>query len=82
MAIAIPYPYAGQFSRQSAVVIRLPDPVNLRAGMAAVRARAARLGSSQHARRRALGILLREMQAGRSTAAAVAMANSALTGGQ
>lgn len=58
-------------------VIHLPDnPARLRAGMAAVRARAQALRVSDTARRSALSTLLVEMQAGRSTAAAVALAVS------
>lgn len=62
----------------SAAVIHLPDPVRLRAGMEAVRARAAALNVPSGALRRALGVLLREMQSGRSTAASVALANSSM----
>lgn len=62
----------------SAIVIRLPHPVRLRAGMAAIRARAAAVNAPSGALRRALHILLREMQSGRSTAASVALANNSL----
>lgn len=59
-------------------VIRLPDPIRLRAGMSAVRARAAQLNACPQERQQALSTLLSEMQAGRSTAAAVALANGQL----
>jgi len=60
-------------------VIHLPTDVpRFRAGMAAVRARARGLGCTAEARRRALQTLLDEMQAGRSSGAAVALANSTL----
>lgn len=59
-------------------VIQLPNPLNLRAGMQAVRERAAFVGASSDALRRALQVLLREMQDGRSTAASVAVANGTL----
>lgn len=62
----------------SAVIVQLPDPLRLRAGMDAVRARAASVGASTDALRRSLAVLLRELQSGRSTASAVALANSAL----
>lgn len=62
----------------SAVIVRLPDPTCLRAGMQAVRHRAAAYDATADALRRALRILLQEMQAGRSTAAAVALANTSL----
>ena len=58
----------------SAVIHLPPDPARLRAGMAAVRARAASLQATSDDLRRALAALLRELQAGRSTAAAVARA--------
>lgn len=59
-------------------VIHLPDPIRLRAGMAAVRQRAQVLHVTRDQCSTALATLLREMQAGRSTAAAVALANGAL----
>jgi hypothetical protein len=59
-------------------VIQLPNPINLRAGMEAVRERAKAVGASSDALRRALATLFREMQAGRSTAASVAVANGTL----
>ena len=59
-------------------VIQLPNPLNLRAGMQAVRERAAFVGASSDALRRALMVLLREMQDGRSTAASVALANGTM----
>lgn len=63
----------------NAVVIPFPsDPSRLHAGMDAVRARAKALNAPTDALRRSIGILLRELQAGRSTASAVALANSAL----
>ena len=55
-------------------VIQLPNPINLRAGMEAVRERAKAVGASSDALRGALATLLREMQQGRSTAGAVAVA--------
>ncbi|MBD9368830.1 hypothetical protein [Xanthomonas sp. XNM01] len=62
-----------------ATVIHLPaDVPRFRAGMAAVRTRAQRDHASPAARRNALNVLLHEMQAGRSSAAAVALANSSL----
>ena len=63
----------------TAAVIHLPaDPARLRAGMSAVRARATTLRATPEARRLALGTLLQELRDGRSTAAAVAMANGTL----
>ena len=59
-------------------VIQLPNPINLREGMKAVRERAKFVNASSDALRRALATLLREMQAGRSTAASVAVANGTL----
>lgn len=60
-------------------VIHLPTDVpRFRAGVAAVRARASMLGSTPETRKRALQTLLTEMQAGRSSGAAVALANSML----
>ncbi len=59
-------------------VIQLPNPINLRAGMEAVRERARSINAPTDSLRRALGVLLREMQSGRSTAASVAVANSEL----
>jgi hypothetical protein len=62
-----------------AAVIRLPrDVARFRAGMAAVCNRARRVGATPDARRRALQTLLAEMQDGRSSGAAVALANSSL----
>lgn len=55
-------------------VIQLPNPINLREGMKAVRERAKFVNASSDALRRALATLFREMQAGRSTAGAVAVA--------
>lgn len=63
----------------SATVIKFPrDPSRVRACMEAVRARADALDVSSDALRRSLGVLFRELQAGRSAASAVALANSAL----
>lgn len=59
-------------------VIHLPNPINLRAGMEAVRERAKAVGASPDALRGALALLLREMQDGRSTAASVAVATGTL----
>jgi len=62
-----------------ASVIRLPKDVQrFHAGMQAVRQRARQLGATPDRRRRALQTLLTEMQAGRSSGAAVALANSSL----
>mgnify|MGYP001264859153 CR=1 FL=1 len=61
-----------------ATIIPLPSPIHLRAGMEAVRERGQSLGVSADTVRRALQVLLREMQAGRSSAAAVALANSSM----
>ena len=62
----------------SAQIIPLPSPIHLRAGMDAVRQRAERVDATPDALRHAFAILLREMQAGRSTAASVALANATL----
>lgn len=62
----------------SAVIHTMPDPVRLRAGKQAVNERAAQLGASKESLRKAVGILIREMQAGRSAAASVALANSSM----
>lgn len=59
-------------------VIRLPDPARLAACREALRHRAARIGAQAHQRRRALAVLIRELEAGRSTAAALALALSEL----
>lgn len=56
------------------MIIDLPNPMNLRAGFQVVRARAHHLNETPDSLRRALQILLSEMQSGRSTAAAVALA--------
>lgn len=61
-------------------VIHVPDFAHLQAGREAVRERAASLQAPAESVRRALAVLFREMQAGRSTAAAVALANSSLRG--
>ena len=67
-------------TRPAAAIIHLPaDLPRLRAGIDAVRARAAALDASPHALRRALQVLLAELQAGRSSGAAVALANSTLS---
>lgn len=58
------------------MVIDLPNPMNLRAGFQAVRARAKYLNETPESLRKALQVLLQEMLAGRSTAASVALANS------
>ena len=63
----------------TSTIIQLPaDVARFRAGMSAVRARAIALDAAPDALRRALQTLLAEMHAGRSSAAAVALANSAL----
>lgn len=59
-------------------VIRLPDPARLAACRDALRYRAARIGAQHHQRSRAMLVLLRELNAGRSAAAAVALALSEL----
>lgn len=59
-------------------VIYTPDFRRLKAGREAVRSRAANLGATVESTRQALSVLLREMQAGRSTAASVALANGSL----
>lgn len=59
-------------------VIRLPDPARLDACREVLRLRANRLGATKALRRRALAVLIRELEAGRSTACAVALANSAM----
>jgi len=62
-----------------ASVIHLPaDVQRFRAGVQAVSQRARQLGCSPERRRLALQTLLTEMQAGRSSGAAVALANSSL----
>ena len=61
----------------TAAIIHLPpDPARLRAGLDAVRARARALRATPSERARAVDTLLREMHDGRSTGAAVALANS------
>ena len=63
----------------SAIVVHLPADVGrFHAGMDAVRERASTLGVSAQTLRGALQILLAEMLAGRSSAAAVALANSSM----
>ena len=63
----------------SAVIVHLPTDVGrFHAGMAAVRERAATMGVSSQTLRGALQILLAEMLAGRSSGAAVALANSSM----
>jgi len=60
-------------------LIHLPDDVTrFRAAWQAVRQRACQLGATPQRRRQALQTLLAEMQAGRSSGAAVALANSSL----
>lgn len=62
-----------------ASVIHLPrDVQRFHAGVQAVQLRARQLGASPDRRRQALQTLLAEMQAGRSSGAAVALANSSL----
>lgn len=63
----------------SASVIHLPaDVLRFRQAMAAVRERAGHLGATPARRRHALQTVLTEMLAGRSSGAAVALANSSL----
>ena len=63
----------------AASVIRLPADVRrFREAMAAVRERAGYVGATPARRRHALQTVLTEMQAGRSSGAAVALANSSL----
>lgn len=59
-------------------VIQLPNPINLRAGLDAVRERVKAIGASPEAARRARLTCLRELGQGRSTAASVAVANGTL----
>lgn len=59
-------------------VIQLPIPARLCAAREAITVRANRLGATKAQRRRAMLVLLREINAGGSTAAAVALANSAM----
>ena len=59
-------------------VIQLPIPARLCAAREAITVRANRLGATEAQRRRALAVLIRELDAGRSTASAVALANSAM----
>jgi len=62
-----------------ATIAQFPSDVpRFRAGMAAVHERAKALCSTPEARKRAIQILRNEMQAGRSSGAAVALANSSL----
>ncbi|MBO9717491.1 MAG: hypothetical protein J7507_11965 [Pseudoxanthomonas sp.] len=62
-----------------ASIIHLPTDVQrFHAGMRAVRSRAGALQVSADTMRRALQVLLYEMQAGRSSGAAVALANSSM----
>ena len=62
-------------------VIPLPSVPHFRAALTAVRERAKQVGADGHTRRRAEAIVLREMQAGRSAAAAIALANSSMRAG-
>jgi hypothetical protein len=59
-------------------VTQLPNPINLRAGLDAVRERVKSTGASPEAARRARLTFLHELQEGRSTAASVAVANGTL----
>ncbi|WP_019397249.1 hypothetical protein [Pseudoxanthomonas sp. GW2] len=60
-------------------VVHLPSDVRrFHAGLDAVRQRARQLGCTPERRRLALQTLLEEMRAGRSSGAAVALANSTL----
>lgn len=62
-----------------APVVHLPRDVRrFRAGVLAVYERARQVGATPDRRRKALRVLLAEMQAGRSSAAAVALANSSM----
>lgn len=75
------FPASGGHAAQlpPASVVHLPQDVRrFRAGVLAVYERARQVGATPERRRQALRILLAEMQAGRSSAAAVALANSAL----
>lgn len=64
-----------------ATVIHLPaDVTRFHAGLVAVRHRAREVGAPPERRRQAMQTLLAEMQAGRSSGAAVALANSAMAG--
>lgn len=61
-------------------VIYAPDFRHLQAARQAVRTRAANLGATAESTKQALSVLFHEMQAGRSTAASVALANGSLRG--
>lgn len=62
-----------------ATIILLPDPRSLQAARQAVRHRASHLRSPAERRDRALATVVREMTAGRSAGAAIALALSDLT---
>lgn len=75
------FPASGGHAAQllPASVVHLPHDVRrFHAGVLAVYERARQVGATPDRRRKALRVLLSEMQAGRSSAAAVALANSAL----
>jgi hypothetical protein len=61
-------------------VVRVPRPLALRTVRAAVAERARLIGANEDERNRANHVGLRELDAGRSTAVAVALACSELTG--
>ncbi|KAF1697970.1 hypothetical protein CSC62_07430 [Pseudoxanthomonas jiangsuensis] len=64
-----------------AAIIHLPaDVARFHAGLDAVRHRAREVGATPERRRLAMQTLLAEMRAGRSSGAAVALANSAMAG--
>lgn len=63
----------------SAVIVPFPrDPANFTAGLLAVRARAQALHATTQQLGTAIGIYMREFRSGRSTAAAVALANGSM----
>lgn len=63
----------------SAVILPFPrDPANFTAGLLAVRARAQSTHATTAQLGNALGIYMREFRSGRSTAAAVALANASM----
>jgi hypothetical protein len=61
-------------------VVRVPRPLALRTVRAAIAERARLIGASEDERNRANHVGLRELDAGRSTAVAIALACSELTG--
>lgn len=64
----------------SANVIQIGETRRYTAAKQAITARANRIGASAEQRARALAVAIRELQQGRSTGAAVALANTSLGG--